>query len=367
MMPPAMTELRVHLLKDCVINPAPGGGAERTILPAALLGVVVPKVIESALSGVATALKKAGTAETVQVAGTAFENLYVADAQQVLRANPILGCVLAVWYRPQDDRVADDRIAATLKTAKLIPADVTVTGAFEAVIRTTPDGTAWFLDARHFSVREFVGDRHKDRRSFVVSVAVTAPSADPDGHTVALGHLDFGTVERGAHLIPDGHPEDAFPRYRSNLMPWAPISAASKAAYDRDVTAGRAANRSYMPVTFNVTVSETAEGNAFLLKLGELIGGASKEVAGELGKEVVEKATDAIGEGNADAEKLYDEELKAKVDEAKARKALNDASDEERAAARLAWELAARRLVWRTRLREAAGLPPRNPLDPARA
>lgn len=357
-----MTELRVHLLKDCVINP-PGGGAAATLLPAALLGIVVPKVIESALSGVATALKKAGSAETVQVSGAAIENLYVADAQQVLRASPVLGCVLAVWYRPHDDRIADDRVAGMLKTAKLIPADVTVIGAFEAVVRPTPDGTAWFLEARHFSVREFVGDRHKDRRSFVVSVAVSAPSPDPEGHTVALGHLEFGTVERGAHLIPDGHPEGSFPRYRSNLMPWAPISAASKAAYDRDVAAGRAANRPYMPVTFSVTVSETAEGNAFLLKLGELIGGVSKDVAGELGKQVAQKASGATGEETADAEKLYDEELKAKVDEAKARKTLNDASDEERASARLAWELAARRLGWRTRLREAAGLPARSPLD----
>lgn len=357
-----MSELRVYLRQDCLINPVPVIAAERTIVPAALLGVVVPKLIESALSGVATALKKAGSEETVQVSGSAFENLYVADTHQALRVNPTLGSILAVWFGPHDDKTPDDRVALALKAAALVPADATVTGVFEAMVRTTSDNTACFLDARHFSARGFVGDRHKDRRGFVVSVAIATPSADPEGHTVALGHVDFGMVERGASMIPDGHAADRFPRYRSNLLPWAPISAASKAAYDRDVAAGRAAERSYMPVTFTVTVSETAEGNVFLLKLGELIGGVAGEAATELSKQLLARDAAAITDQAVDAEKLYDEELKATVDEAKARQALAEASEADTATAKLAWELAARRLAWRTRLRQAAGLPPREPL-----
>jgi hypothetical protein len=359
-----MTELRVHLLNECVINPLPD--AAPSLLPAALIGALAPTLIQSALSGVATALKRAGTPETVQVAGTAIESLYVADAQQVLRVNPTLGCILAVWYQPRDEKIPDDRVATLLKREGLAPADVTVAGAFEAMVRTTSDGTAWFLDTRHFSVGSFMGDRHKDRRSFVVSVAVTTPSAEPEGHTVALGLVDFGALERRASLVADRQPEDAFPRYRSNLMPWPGISAASKVAYDRDVSAGRAAGRAYMPVSFTVTVSETAEGNAFLLALGELIGGSAKETASALTKYFVQQASGRPSEEAVDAEKLYDDELKAMVDEAKARKALTEATAEEQAAARLAWELAARRVAWRTRLREAAGLPARSALDSSR-
>lgn len=358
-----MPELRIYLLKDCLINPVPES-ADRRVLPAALLGVVVPRLIESALSGIAAALKKAGSEETVQVSGAAIESLYVADTQQALRANPSMGAILAVWYRPHDDKTPDDRVAIALKTAKLVPPDVAVTGVFEAQVRTTSDGTACFLDTRHFSVRAFVGDRRKDRRGFVVSVGIASPSADPEGHTIALGHVDFGAVDMGASLVPDGQPLDVLPKYRSNLMPWTPISAASKAAYDRDVAAGRAAGRSYMPVTVSVTVSETAEGNPFLLKVGELIGGVAKDAGVELSKQILQEAAGAVGKQAVDAEKLYDDELKAKADEAKARRALAEAPAEGQAAARLTWELAARRLTWRTRLRQAAGLPSRDPLEP---
>jgi hypothetical protein len=356
-----MTEVRVHLLKACVVNPPPV--TDRGLLPAALIGAIAPSLIETALSGVATALKKAGSAETVQVVGTAIESLYVADAQQALRVNPALGCILAVWYQPHDDKTADDRVATLLKREGLIPADVSVAGVFEAIVRTTADGTAWFLDTRHFSVRTFVGDRHKDRRSFVISAALATPSADPEGHTVALGLVDLGIVERNASLVADRRAEDAYPRYRSNLMPWPPIGTASKGAYDRDVAAGRAAGCGYMPVTVTVTVSETAEGSAFLLALGELIGGSAKGVGSALGKQLVQQVSSGVSDAAVDAEKLYDDELKARVDEAKAREALSEAAGEAQAAARLTWELAARRVAWRTRLREAAGLPARSPLD----
>jgi hypothetical protein len=354
-----MTELRVHLLPDCVINPA----ADRTLLPAALLGAVIPKLFESALSGVASALTKAGGDETVQISGRAIDNLYVADAQQALQLNPSLGCVLAVWFGPHDPKIPDDRVATTLKNAALVPRDASVLGAFEAVVQTMPDATACALHLRHFSVRRFIGDRHNDRRGYVVSVAFATPSAEPEGKTIALAQFDLGSVETGTTLVPDASAEAAGSRFRSNLMPWAPISAASKNAYERDVSAGRAAGRAYMPITVGVTVSETAEGSRFLLALGELLGGVAKPVAGELSKLVIEEAGGGVGKDTIDAEKLYDDELKARVDEAKARKAIAEASVEERAAAKLAWELAARRLTWRTRLREAAGLPARAPLE----
>lgn len=355
-----MSELRVHLLKEPIVNPLPPG--DRTALPAALLGLVVPRIVESALSGVATALKKAGSDETVQLSGTAFENLYVADARQVLQLNPALGCVLAVWYRPHDERTADDEIAKRLKASNLVPREAAIDGVFEAVFGASPDGTACFLDTRHFSIRGFVGDRHRDRRNVVVTVAMSTPSADPEGRTLALGHVDFGTVDKGRSVIPEGQAPGAFPRYRSNLMPWASISAPSKAAYDRDVAAGRAAGRAYMPITVAVTVSETAEGSRFLLMLGELLGGVAKDAAKEISSRVLKE--DESDDAATDAEKLYDDELKARVDEAKARQALAVAGETEQAQALLAWELAARRLAWRTRIREAAGLPARSPLDP---
>jgi hypothetical protein len=114
------------------------------------------------------------------------------------------------------------------------------------------DGTAFFLDTRHFSVRDFIGSRSKSERAFVITLSVATPDATADGATIGLGQIDMGTVERGADLVPVGTSPDKFPRYRSNLIPWSQISSASKAVYDADVAAGQAKGRHYMPVTFNL-------------------------------------------------------------------------------------------------------------------
>jgi hypothetical protein len=372
-----MPELRVYLLNEPLINPAPPpADGQRTIVPTALLALVTPKLIEGVLTGVATALKKAGSDQTVQISGETVANLYVADAQQALRPNPSLRTLLAVWFEPpaadasagDHDATGSDRVTAALEAAKLVPRGSSVGGVFEAQLRETDDRTAFFLDARHFSIRTFLGDRHRDRRGYIVSVGLAVPAADPEGHTIALGHVDFGSLTRGASVVAQGQPIDAYPRYRSNLMPWSPISSASKAAYDRDVAAGRASGREYMPVAITVTVSETAEGHPFLLKLGEILGGAARETGAAIAKQIAAGGAErepTAAEKAATAEELYDEELKAQVDEAKARRALSEAAAGDEMPARLAWELAARRLAWRTRLRQAAGLASRGPLEPA--
>jgi hypothetical protein len=147
-------------------------------------------------------------------------------------------------------------------------------------------------------------------------------------------------------------------------MPWSKISQASRAAYDRDVAADRAAGRRYMPVSFSLNVAETSDGNAFLLKLGEVLGGLAGKAAGEISKRILPAEIEkAAAEQAADAEQLYEEELKAELDVRKAQKAYDSGQEADKPALRAALEIARRRLAWRTRLREAAGLPARPPVD----
>jgi hypothetical protein len=330
-----------------------------------VLGLFAPKLIEAAIAGIGSALEKAGADETEQLTAAEFVDLYVADGRQALVVNPELRGVLGVWF---DDATrkspADDDVARTLKRAALVPDRAAVGGVFEAAIRPQPDGTAFFLDTRHFSVREFIGTRRTDDRDYVVTASLATPGATAEGSAFAVGAIDLGRRRRGDSAIPAGHPTDAFPRYRSNLMPWSRISAASKTAYDGDVKAGRAAGRRYMPVTLSLTVSETADGNAFLLKLGELLGDLAGKAAGEIGRRILPAEVErAAAEEAADAEKLYEAELKAELELRKAQRAYDTGADADKPALRVALELARRKLAWQTRVREAAGLEPRPPVD----
>lgn len=364
-----MPQFRLFLLERCLINPppappAPPGPAMEAVSIGAVLGLVAPKLIELAIGGVAAALKKAGADDTEQMTADQFADIYMADDKQALRVNPKLGCVLGVWFEEaRRNPPQDDEVATKLKTAGLVPEKSAVCGVFEASVRPTSDQTAFFLDTRHFSVREFIGDRRRDDRAYVVTLSLSTPASTIEGSTFALGRIDMGTLRINSSAIAPGQPEDAYPRYRSNLMPWMKISEASKKAYDADVAAGQAARRSYMPVTFTLTVSETADGIKFLARLGEFLEGAKEKAATEISKRIVPAEIEAAREEDlAAAEKLYDAELEAELEVRKAQKTLDVGADADKPALRVSLEIAKRKLAARTRIREAAGLPSRPPV-----
>ena len=331
---------------------------------AALLALFVPKLIEMALGGVASLLKRAGDKETVSVAGHDFTEFYIADQKQVLRVNKQIGCILGIWgiFRDADgERTPDDDIAVRrLEEAGLVPPNADIRIIFEASIRLASDETAFYLDTRHFSVRDFIGGRNKSDRAFLVTLGVTAPGATADGDTIAVGNVDMGKLKRGADLIPRQRPADGYPRFRSNLMPWNQISQASKSVYDADVAAGNAIGRRYMPVTFNLTISETADGNALLAKLGELLDGAKKDAAEQIGKLILPEERERTEAARAEAaEKLYENELAGEIAVREANKAYNEGTEAEKPVLAAKLEGAKRKLERQKKLREAAGLPDR--------
>jgi len=340
---------------------------ERPAAAIPLLGIFVPKLIEMAIGGIAALLKKAGEDQTTQLNGSEVTDLYKADADMALHANEKSGAILGVWgvFADEDGRPTppSDWAVRRLEAAGLVPVNSDIGIIFEGVIRRSADNSAFYVETRHFSVREFAGDRGGNERSFVATVAVTVPSATAEGDTIALGNIDFGRLKRRDSLISDAHPLGAFPRFRSNLMPWKQMSQAAKAAYDADVAAKTAAGKPYMPVSIRLTISETADGNKFLAKLGELLEGAKKEAAAELSKRIlpeeIEKADAARAEA---AEKLYIAELDAELEKRKAQKAYDAGLAADKPALRVELEKAIRKLERATLLRKAAGLPGRAPI-----
>jgi len=355
--------LRVFFLEQCLVNPPPLLGIQAN----PLLGLFAPKLIELAIGGVAALLKAAGADKVTRVSGQEFTDLYQANEKSVLTINKKLGRVLAVWGKfPGEDghqTPANDTVVRKLDEAGLIPKNSEVELIFEAQIRPSEDGTAFFLATRHFHLREFVADSGKSERGLVATLSVLTPGASAVGDTIAVGNIDFGKLKKGANLVPMGHPQDAFPRYRSNIMPWKQITQAAKDAHAADVTAKQAAGRFYMPVTVSLTISETSEGNEWLVKLGELLDGEKKAATAEISKLILpENRAKAAADRTEAAEKLYAAEIDAEIQLRVAQKAYDDAQPKDKPVKAAELEKAKRKLAPQKALREAAGLPDRGPV-----
>lgn len=356
-------EFRLFLLDHFIINPPPPPKPNLAVaasLAAPLVALFAPKLIEMGLGAIATWLKKAGEDKTEQVSGSEFRHLYVTDDQQRLHPDDSIKCLIGVYgvFANEDRRPTPPKDMALLALEKegLVPPNADIAIVFEAAVVRMPDDTAFYLETRHFSVREFIGDGRSDR-TYVATLAVSTPSATTDGTTIAIGNVLLGRVARETLPIPAGQPLGQYPRYRSNLMPWNQITSDAKAAYDSDVKRGEAKNRSYMPVTFNLTLSETADGNKFLAKLGELLEGAKGDAAKEISEVLLPDREKAAKEAEDAAEKLYTAEEDAIIAVKEAEAALVAGSPDQRAVLEAKLAKAKRALAVAERQRKAAGLP----------
>ena len=349
-------ELRVFLRDRCLVNPVP----DESVRASSLAGVFLPKLIELGLGAVASFLQKAGSTDTEQATGSEFATLFKTDANQTLDINQELACVLGVYgvFADEDKKPTPDADYAlkALEEAGIMPLNADITIVFEAMIVPTPDRSAFYLEMRHFSVRDFMGDRHKSDRAYVATLSVTMPDATADGAAVAVGNIPLGRLGKEELPIPRGMPPGRFPRYRSNLMPWR-ISKDAKDAYAADVNRNDAKLKSYMPVTFGLTLTETADGNAFLAALGELLSGAKVEAAKAISARIDPDTRRAASEADDDeAESLYaaEEDAGIAVKQAELALAKGDAAELDLLQAKL--NKARRKLDVATRRRKAAGL-----------
>ena len=115
-----------------------------------------------------------------------------------------------------------------------------------------------------------------------------------------------------------------------------------------------------MPVTFTLTISETADGNKFLQALGELLEGTKADAAKELSKLILPEEQENQAKEKADAaEKLYKAEEDAIIILRQAEADLAAAAGkppEERAVLEAKVAKARRAVSVAASLRKAAGL-----------
>lgn len=361
-------ELRVFLKPRALINPTPlppaDGQVDRfNIAPAsigaALLKIVAPTLIETAIGATAKLLKDAGGESTLQARGAAPTHLFVADEQQALELNDELGAVIAVYgdfAYGGPGGVPDKTAGDILKQERIIPPNSNIELILELEIVSSQDRTACFLRTTHCSLNGFFG-KDKGERGLSVTVSMATPSAKAEGDVFAIGAIDLGSVPLPSNLV---LPDDAAARdvYRSNWLPFAQISEASKTMYDADVAANRASGHRYMPVVVAVTISQAEDGHPFLLKLGELLENTKAETVEAIKKVVIpEEREKAAAERFAAESKLYEDEHTAEDELEKAQEAYDAGAAKEKPALKRKLDLAIRKRTWTLRRRRAAGLP----------
>lgn len=324
----ASTTTRTVVQKECVLS-EPRPPATNKALAAALAAIFVPKLIEKGLDGLGAALKRAGEPDKVQLSGSAVLDLYVPTLDKKgLEPNPGFGCVVIVHVNgngaPQPPTTTPSPTLSKLVRAKILNENELVSFAFEGRIERSSDLTAFWVVPTHFEVFQFAGKRQREEeRAYVATISLHKPISSVDGEAIAVANVDLGRYKKGGKLDV-GLP---FP-LASNLMPWPQLGERSSAAWKAAVEAGTPAI-GYMPITFSTTITETADGNAFLKSLGEILQANKAEAAKEVSKELLpaerEKADEAA---ESEIETLRTAEESAYTAALEALKAFNAVSAE---------------------------------------
>jgi len=318
---PSRIETRVYLRSQCIL------GEERVLeqpkIIAALAAIFVPALIEKGLDAVSTALKKAGSPETLQDSGKYPTYLYRlsfnADGKGQLSLNPDLGCAILVRGEfsgpdPEDQskvsfpenglllgKDQEGKRIARLNASR-IPIKKLV-AEYEADIRTADDSTAIEYESMFLEMSAFQGSRSSDSRAVVVSLTFAGVGAKEDASTLSLALIDLGVVKRGTILGPG--------ELRSRRSGWLGGLAASDVSLKAAEKLPAKPRKHYgiMPATFEGTLIETEQGSKALLFIADVLGSSKSDVAKAISSGVLPAERQKAAKEESDAlEKQREEE-----------------------------------------------------------
>jgi hypothetical protein len=315
-------ETRVYLRSQCLLaeeQPPP-----KVALFAALAAIFVPALIERGLDAVGSALKKAGSEETLRESGKFPTYFYLlkfdtATKGGKLSLNPDLGCAILVRGKfdgpdPDDQTLvnfpepgiflnadAEQKRVARLKASNIPVKEIVM--EYESSIKIADDNTALNYESRFLEVNGFQGTRSSDTRTIVVSLTFAGVGAKEDETTLSLALVDLGEVQRGAILGPM--------QLRSRRSGWlgglGATDAALKAVEKLDIKEGKTFG--VMPVTFEGTLIETEKGSKALLFIADVLSSTKTDTAKALSSAILPQERQKAAQDKADAlEKQREEE-----------------------------------------------------------
>lgn len=259
-------QTRVYASDQCIIT---GSKKTEASAGAALLGILIQGVAESALSSFGSWVSKQGEAEKKQYSARSETSLYEWDQQQRrLVVNPNLKCLLVVSgkFDPADrpklgdytfsakigdayDPETNDQnsINSDVRLARLSDNGIGVKDIgllYEASIESSADKTAFRIVSRYLEVQKLQSGL-KDA-GLVVGLSIDGPSADGSPSTLVGSLMSFGKIKPGTLLIKKGLSSKAYgvdgTKYfskgkgdRSGLLVFPPVNPNSAAVFQSQV------------------------------------------------------------------------------------------------------------------------------------
>jgi hypothetical protein len=324
----AQTETRVYLRKQCILG-ASGEEASAEFLPA-LGAIFLPVLIGKAIEGASSALRKAGSEQTLKDSGqllTYLLQLRDKDGTRSLKSNPDFGCVIVVrgTFKGQEKTDVFDPTQTTGVTVNppgiftdanqeaqrvkrlndnKIPVQ-TIALEYEAKIMKSNDETALYYDSKFLEVNEFQGSRHDDARGIVISIAINGAGAKEADSTLSLSLIDLGDIKKGTIKG-----ENDLKGHHSVWLGGLGLGdSALKAIEKIPVKDGQTFG--VVPITIQGLVAETDKGNKTLLFIADVLSATSSDVSKALSSQILDAgkreqaATDAAEKAQEDEESAY--------------------------------------------------------------
>jgi len=332
-------ETRVYIRRQCLISEDRDKNSQEAF---GLLAIFLPLLINKALGGASSALKKAGSAQTLKDSGRLPTYLYQLSNkivpgqpnEQKLSLNPNMGCLLVVRgtfsgvdpsdqsrvnFTGTDSRVLDAESDESSRITRLNNSNIPVTDIavlYEAEIAISNDQTALNYKSRFLQVKSFQGGRSSDTRGLVMSIAINAPGAKEGEPTLSLALINLGNVKRGVMGQRQLYTKS------SSWLGGLGISDDALKAIETIKLEDNQKQLGVMPVTFEATIAETDDGNKALLFIAEVLDATKDDVSKTVSDEILKdrgaeakakakEATDAIEKLRQEEEEAYPSFLNA--------------------------------------------------------
>lgn len=317
-------ETRVYVRKQCLLSePVKLVNPDQPEFLGAVAAMFVPLLIDKALGGVSSALRKAGSPETLRDSGKLPTYLYQLTRNgesRKLAINSNLGCVIVVRgtfsgadpkdqstiqnFSPQGVFLGDSDADELRRIQRLrqnqIPVS-TFAAVYEARIVKSNDKSALHYEGRFFEVNSFQGSRSAKSRGMVVSLAIHGPGTREGESLLSLALQNLGDVERETIVGPD--------QLQSKRSSWlggvgmtdAAVKSLETLIVDNGKTVG------VMPVTLEATFVELEKGKKALTFIADVLDAKKEPLTKAISDEILEGPKRAKEEASA-LETLFQEE-----------------------------------------------------------
>lgn len=315
------TETRLYVSRDCLITDNAATQAGQKGLFAAILGVIVPLVIDSTIDLVVDELKKIRKEEST---GKLYAPLYVYDPASGASApdwDPNLNCFTAITGKfspgPHNSTVkasswnfsspapsgqasntpneSNPAVIQRLRDNRILLADDMYESIFETRIVFEEDETAFRLESQYLHVASLQEGLSRSAGQ-VYTWQINGPGTSPNKEVYALASIDLGTVKPGTEITKAKFLDPKTKGQKTGLIAKVGMTKASLAAFKKQPKA-----IGYTPAFIQMTNTQTKKPGKAAELVAALLKGAKTNISTAVTEAIVPADQDALDASILDA------------------------------------------------------------------